>query len=127
MHPDIAIGSWHTNAYWLIVHISFGMVVLYSYYVAVHLERISPWTVLLFSVLLFFVHFWGGSIVPFFYGWDEPGVLPTPVSEPWQTGRYFHSALLAALFFLVFYIKMIKRPLGRFLDYFAVGACMMSA
>lgn len=127
MHPELVVGPWSFNTYWAVVHLSFLLVVIYTCYIWIRVEHLPAWKGLVFCVLLFAAQFLGGCVVPFIYNWSFTGVLPEPFYQPWRTGRYFHSALMGTLLFFIFYVKSIKRSVPRFLDYFAIGACIMSA
>ena len=125
MSPDLFPGSWHLNTYWLVTYLSFIPVAAYSYYAGVYLENVSRKIVLGFIGLLFIVQLLGGKLVPFFFQWFATGILPS-LSEFLSMGRFYHSVFFSALLFYIFFILALKRPIARFLDYFSIGACMMS-
>ena len=126
MYPDLFFGPWHFNTYWVMTYFSFIPVAVYSYYAGVHLENVPRKTVLAFIGLLFLVQLLGGKLVPFFFQWYATGMLPD-FSEFLSMGRFYHSVLFSTLLFYFFFILWLKRPVARFLDYFSIGASMMSA
>lgn len=125
MYPIIRFNGQVYSSYALLTYISFIVAAIYFYYAATRIEKLSPFKVLLYLFLVYFVQWAGGWLIPGIYKWFTRG--PFPLSDLPKKGRYFHSVLLSSLAFTVLYAKLMRWPVMRFLDQFAIGVTIMSA
>jgi len=125
MYPELTLGAFQFKSYVTMNYLGFLAAAVYGYRQLVRREHIRAYQVLFFLVLLFFVQTLGGAFIPFLYRWYGRGAFPSDLPYL-HAGRYYHSILLSALIFLTVYCRLKRWPVKAVMDYFAIGAALMS-
>lgn len=121
MHPHFNIFGHQILAYGFIGVISYTAALCYGYFSCVQLG-IKRSHAIIFLFFGFFVQYYGGMIIPFFYRLIY--LHEINIENP---GRYFHSVFFSFLAYLLVTSKVMKWPVKKLLDRFIVAAMMMSA
>lgn len=125
MCPDIYISTFKINVYTLFVYISFVIAAGYMFKELTKIEYIKKSTLFLVIFGGFFVQYFGGAIIGYFYKWIYFHEGPSLASFS-TTGRYFHSVFLSVLIYAVLICAWLRWPIKKMLDIYAVATLIMS-
>lgn len=125
MCPFIKIAQWNINSYFLMIHMGFLAFAIYFYYVAFRVEHISFLKITLFNFLLYLIQWPAGAAVPILLEWKN--IASVRFENFLTQGRFFHSTFIICLFYVILFCRIMKWPVRRFMDHYAIGACLFSA
>src|SRR3989338_7176767 len=125
MCPDIYISSLKINVYMLLVYISFIIAASFMFKELAKIEYIKKRTLFLVIFIGFFVQYFGGTIIGYLYKWIYFHEAPS-LSTFGTAGRYFHSVFLCILVYALLVCKLLRWPIKKLLDIYAIATLMMS-
>jgi len=125
MQPFIHINGWSVSSYYLINNLSFALFAIYFLYAGTKVEGIAWPRIAVFLICVFFVQIPAGAVIPAVYHWIRIRELPDMAFM--AAARFFHSAWIFSLLFVIFYCRAAHWPVKRFIDHYAIGAGFMAA
>ncbi len=126
MHPEIHLGSYSINVYWLISYLSVLVASAYWCVQMKKIESVKNGPLIITLIIGFFVQHFGGALFGYLYKWmyfhEEPRLAAFHLA-----GRYFHSAFITSLVYLCAACWWFKWPTKKALDIYAITAMITSS